>query len=92
VRMRNMRNKVEKYVNMVAQWERMNINPDVVRIKSEVLEASKTNSRLNILTRRRGPRSHNKLSFLLERVVPIGEAVIRGGFELNMEEHRSCRT
>jgi hypothetical protein len=40
VRRRNMRDTVEKYVNMT--WsEKMNINPDVVRIKSEVKEASK---------------------------------------------------
>jgi hypothetical protein len=45
VRTRNMRDKVEKYVNM-AQWEKMNINPDVVRIKSEVEEASKRKFRI----------------------------------------------
>jgi hypothetical protein len=40
VRTRNMRDKVEKYVNM-ARWEKMNINSDVVRMKVEVQEASK---------------------------------------------------
>jgi hypothetical protein len=34
----------------------------------------------------------DKHSFALETVVPIGEARIRGGFNLNMEEHGSGKT
>jgi hypothetical protein len=34
-------------------------------------------------------REDDKHSSALEMVVPIGEARIRGGFHLNMEEHRS---
>ena len=53
-----MRDKVEKYVNM-AKWEKMNINPGVVRIKSELKEASKWKLGLKVLRRiRRGPRYH----------------------------------
>jgi hypothetical protein len=37
---RNMRDKVERYVNMT-RWEKMNINPEVMMIKAEVKEASK---------------------------------------------------
>jgi hypothetical protein len=46
VRTRNMRDKVEKYVNM-ACWEKMNINPDVVRIKAEVKQKRKQKFRID---------------------------------------------
>jgi predicted nucleic acid-binding Zn-ribbon protein len=93
VRTRNMRDKVEKYVNM-ARWEKMNINPDVVRIKAEVKETSKRKFRIERPDRKKRAKvaRDEKRSSALETVVPIGEAGIRGGFELNLEERRSGRT
>jgi hypothetical protein len=101
VRTRNIRDKIEKYVNM-ARWEKMNINPDVVRIKAEVKEAFKQKFRIASKRKFRIERPDNKKrakiarddkrSSALETVVPIGEAGIRCGFDLNMEEHRSSRT
>jgi hypothetical protein len=93
VRTRNMRNKVEKYVNM-ARWEKMNINPGVVRIKTEVKQASKGKFRIEHPDKKKRAKvaRDDKPSSALEIVVPIGEAGIRGGFHLNMEEHRSRRS
>jgi predicted nucleic acid-binding Zn-ribbon protein len=93
VRTRNMRDKVEKYVNM-ARWEKMNINPDVMRIKTEVQEASKRKFRIERPDNKKRAKiaRDDKRSSALETVVPIGEAGIRCGFDLNMEEHRSSRT
>jgi hypothetical protein len=74
----------------------MNINPDVVRIKSEVKKASKQKFRIQSPDNKKRAKGaqHDKHSFFLalETGVPVGEAKIRGGFELNMEEHRSSRT
>jgi hypothetical protein len=93
VRTRNMRDKVEKYVNM-ARWEKMNINPGVVKVKQEVKEASKRKFRIERPEKKKRAKisRNEKRTLALETVVPVGEAGIMNGFQLNLEEHRSNRT
>ncbi len=86
--------RIRSSVNMT-RWEKMNINPDVVRIKAEVKEAFKQKFRIASKRKFRIERPDNKKrakiarddkrSSALETVVPIGEAGIRCGFDLNME-------
>ncbi len=72
----------------------MNINPDIVRVKSEDKKTSKRKFRIERPDNNKRAKiaRDDKRSLTLETLVPVGEAGIRGGFELNLEEHRSSRT